>query len=89
MSLKKSGSPKKPTSNNYMMAFLGVGLSVSVELAVSIGIGWWLGTWVDERWDMAPYGMITGLVLFLAASLTHSIIVLNHLNKKLNKEDPT
>jgi F0F1-type ATP synthase assembly protein I len=70
-----------------MMAFLGVGLSVSIELAVSTGIGWWIGSWLDKRWDSAPYGMFVGVVLFLTASLVHSIIILNHLNKRMNSED--
>jgi F0F1-type ATP synthase assembly protein I len=84
MSSKKSD---KKSSQHYMMAFLGVGISVSVEIAVSMGIGWWIGKWVDARWGTAPYGMSAGVILFLAASLTHALVVLNHLNKRMNKEE--
>jgi|GEM_PF-1012547 len=89
MSSKKSDAPNKKTKReqNYMMAFLGVGMSVSVELAVSTGVGWWIGSWLDKRWGTAPYGMFVGLVLFLTASLIHAIIVLNHLNKRMNCEE--
>jgi F0F1-type ATP synthase assembly protein I len=81
--------PRKPrrtkrSDQSFMMAFLGVGLSVAVELAVAIGLGWYLGNWIDEKMGWAPYGMFAGVVLFFSASLTHAIIVLNHLNKRMN-----
>jgi len=75
---------RKPSEQGMMMAFLGVGMSVSVEIAVSTSVGWWLGGWVDTKMGWAPYGMFGGTVLFLAASITHAIIVLNHLNKRMN-----
>lgn len=75
---------RKVSEQGMMMAFLGVGMSVSVEIAVSTCVGWWLGGWVDTRMGWAPYGMFGGTVLFLSASLTHAIIVLNHLNKRMN-----
>ncbi len=91
MSSNESETPKrrraKRSEQSFMMAFLGVGLSVSVEIAVATVLGWYLGNWVDEKWGSAPYGMFVGVVLFLAASLTHAIIVLSHLNRRMNEEE--
>ena len=91
MSLNESETPKqrrkKRSDQNIMMAFLGVGLSVSVEIAVATTVGWYAGQWVDAKMGWAPYGMFVGVTLFLSASITHSIIVLNHLNKKLNSDN--
>jgi len=70
------------------MAFLGVGMSVSVEIAVSTSVGWWLGGEIDKKMGWAPYGMFCGVVIFLSASMAHAIIVLNHLNKRMNAEEP-
>jgi F0F1-type ATP synthase assembly protein I len=70
-----------------MMAFLGVGLSISVEIAVATTLGWYLGNWVDLKMGWAPYGMFCGVVIFISASLTHAIIVLNHLNKRMLASD--
>ncbi|MEO5666587.1 MAG: AtpZ/AtpI family protein [Bdellovibrionota bacterium] len=75
---------KKPNEQGLMMAFLGVGMSIAVEIAVSTCVGWWLGTWVDTKMHWEPYGMFAGVVIFLSASMTHAVIVLNHLNKRMN-----
>jgi F0F1-type ATP synthase assembly protein I len=78
------GKRPKRSDQNLMMAFLGVGLSISVEIAVSTTVGWWIGNWVDQKMGWAPYGMFCGVVLFLTVSMVHAIIVLNHLNKRMN-----
>jgi F0F1-type ATP synthase assembly protein I len=45
-------------------AFLGMGLSA----AVCVALGVWLGIWGDSTWHTSPALLVVGLVLGLAAA---------------------
>jgi F0F1-type ATP synthase assembly protein I len=46
------------------VAFLGMGLSA----AVCVAIGVWLGLWADSHWHTAPALLVVGLLLGLGAA---------------------
>jgi F0F1-type ATP synthase assembly protein I len=46
------------------VAFLGMGLSA----AVCVALGVWLGLWADSTWHTAPALLVVGLVLGLGAA---------------------
>jgi F0F1-type ATP synthase assembly protein I len=46
------------------VAFLGMGLSA----AVCVAIGVWLGLWADSTWHTAPALLVVGLLLGLGAA---------------------
>lgn len=78
---------KNRKSDGYTMAFLGVGMSVAIELVVATSIGYYLGKWVDDKMGWDPWGMLTSLILFMSVSIAHSIIVLNHLTDRMESDD--
>jgi F0F1-type ATP synthase assembly protein I len=82
---KPSRRPGK--ERNLAAAFLGVGISVATEIAVACAIGFYLGNWIDEQLNTAPYAMAITLTLFLTGSMVHAAIVLNHLNKRMQSDD--
>jgi len=44
-------------------AFTGIGLM----LAISTGLGTWLGMWLDERWHSSPWLTLVGLFMGMGA----------------------
>jgi F0F1-type ATP synthase assembly protein I len=69
--LQNSNNDKK---NPYYMA--GIGMSLCLELAVSVGVGWWLGEKLDAKLHSSPWFMIVGIAAFFSVSLYHMIVVL-------------
>ena len=49
---------------------MAVGTSVSTELAATVALGYYGGTWADARWHTGgPWLMLTGVLLGLAAGI--------------------
>jgi F0F1-type ATP synthase assembly protein I len=48
---------------------VGLLTSIPVVLLVGPALGYYLGSAVDRRWPVAPWGLTAGLVCGLAASL--------------------
>jgi len=42
--------------------------SIGLEMGLCVVIGYLAGSWVDERFELAPYGTITCLLLGCAAA---------------------
>lgn len=42
---------------------VGVYLTVPFVLAVSPIFGWWIGSWLDKKFETAPYLMYAGLLM--------------------------
>lgn len=70
-------SPKKPEwpqdENPWRTAGLVAGLGM--ELAVCIGLGWWLGTVYDDR-NGTDYGYLTGVVIGLVAGIGSAVALI-------------
>ncbi|MEE2757557.1 MAG: AtpZ/AtpI family protein [Myxococcota bacterium] len=43
--------------------------SIGLELGVSVVIGLLLGRWVEQQWDVAPWGVLLGISLGFAAAI--------------------
>jgi F0F1-type ATP synthase assembly protein I len=52
------------------VAFLGMGLSA----AVCVAIGVWLGLWGDRTWHTAPVLLVVGLLLGLGAATSMVVV---------------
>jgi ATP synthase protein I len=50
----------------------GLVMGLGVELAVCVGLGWWLGTVYDD-WNGTHYGYLTGVVIGLIAGIGSAI----------------
>ena len=48
----------------------GAGLLTAIPIVLLVGptLGYYLGTALDRRWSVAPWGMTSGIVLGLLAS---------------------
>ena len=44
-------------------------------------LGFFVGKWVDNRWDTAPYGMIILLILGFVASARETIRMIKSVNQ--------
>lgn len=69
-----SNSPRKPDlppdDNPWRAA--GLVTAIGVELAVCVGLGWWLGSVYDDR-NGTGYGYMTGLVIGLIAGIGSAV----------------
>jgi ATP synthase protein I len=59
-----------PDENPWKTAGLVMGLGV--ELAVCVGLGWWLGTVYDQR-NGTDYGYLTGVIVGLVAGIGSAV----------------
>ncbi|MFH1018351.1 MAG: AtpZ/AtpI family protein [Pseudomonadota bacterium] len=57
--------------------------TLAFEAAMAPVLGAWLGTLADRRWGISPWGLGTGVVLGLAASIR----ILRDLIRRSGKED--
>jgi len=64
----------------------GLLTSIPVVLLVGPALGYYLGTVLEARWPIAPWGMIVGIVLGAAASV-RVIMQLIRQSRGLNRHD--
>lgn len=64
------GSRPPQDENPWKTAGLVMGLGV--ELAVCVGLGWWLGDAYDQR-NGTQYGALTGVIIGLIAGIGSAI----------------
>lgn len=76
MSSDKSPKDKNPY---YLM---GIGLSLCTEVAVMGLVGWFVGSFLDARWDTRPWVTVGAVILFVLMSFVHIVKVLKDLEKK-------
>ncbi|WEK53974.1 MAG: AtpZ/AtpI family protein [Candidatus Cohnella colombiensis] len=62
-----------PDENPWKAAGLVAGLGI--ELAVCIGLGWWLGSIYDNR-NGTDYGYITGVVIGLVSGIGSAVALI-------------
>jgi F0F1-type ATP synthase assembly protein I len=52
-------------------------------MVVMGAIGWWIGSIVDNKWETSPWGILVGIIAFVALSLFHILRVLRDLQDRL------
>jgi F0F1-type ATP synthase assembly protein I len=81
--------PRRRANKATPAVLLGVGLSVSVEIAVGGYLGYFIGNYLDQRWGTQPWMMLGTLVLFLSSTLFHAFIVLDRVQKRMDSSNDT
>ncbi len=56
-------------------------LSVGTVLVAAILIGWFIGSWIDRRLGIAPWGMVSGVLLGTAAGFVELFRVVKKLGQ--------
>jgi F0F1-type ATP synthase assembly protein I len=54
---------------------------VGIQLVVSIVIGWWVGSWIDERFKTEPWFTLLGFLLGTAAGFVELFRVVAQASK--------
>ena len=54
-----------PTDDQNWGRFLGIGL----EMAVGVGLGYFVGAWLDRRYGWNGYGVLAGVGIGLTAGM--------------------
>lgn len=55
--------------NRERMQVLATYITLPFVLAIPPIVGWYIGSWLDRRFDIAPYGMYALVALGLAAGV--------------------
>ena len=51
----------------------GVFMSIPMLLAAGPMVGYFLGRFLDEKWSIAPWGLVSGLLIGLLAAVRETI----------------
>jgi ATP synthase protein I len=78
-----SAITNRPPHRDRIAAF---GLaSVGIELGASIGIGYWVGSWMDERYDTAPWFLVVWVLIGVTAGFRS---LFRAAKKAMNENQP-
>jgi ATP synthase protein I len=65
----------KPPEDINPWKTAGLVMGLGVELAVCVGLGWWLGSEYDNRFG-TRYGYLTGVVIGLVAGIGSAVVLI-------------
>ena len=79
---------QRSNGRRYAQLVQQAGLLTAIPFVLLVGpaIGYYLGTWVDQRWLCAPWGLGIGIAFGLAASARVTIQMIQEASS-LNKPD--
>jgi len=62
-----------------------VGMLTTIPFILLLGplIGYFAGSWIDRKWDLAPYGTIVLIVLGFAAAVRETVRLLRQTLRQL------
>jgi ATP synthase protein I len=63
----KSLKPETEDEKRDQVTKIGVYLTIPFVLAVSPILGWWIGSWLDKKFETTPYLMYAGLLFGFVA----------------------
>lgn len=64
-------------NNRKKLRQIGAFVTIPFVLAIPPVIGWFIGDWLDKKWDTSPYLMIIFLLLGFTAGIREFIRILN------------
>lgn len=60
----------------------GIYGAVGIQLSLTVVAGWFIGNYLDQKWEISPWLALTGLVLGFVGGLVNLIRILNWRQKK-------
>ena len=83
--IRKRRQPVQENRANASM--LGLAWRLTIELLVGIGVGGYLGWWLDQAMGTKPIMMLVLLILGMAAGLLNSVRTVSEMRRKLDEKD--
>ncbi len=83
--IRKRRQPVQENRANASM--LGLAWRLTIEMLVGIGVGGYLGWWLDQAMGTKPIMMLVLLILGMAAGLLNSVRTVSEMRRKLDEKD--
>lgn len=61
--------------------------AIGIQFVVAILIGYWAGTWLDEKFDQAPWFSMAGIFLGMTATLYDMVVLTRKSVRALNDDN--
>lgn len=61
--------------------------AIGLEMGIAAALGYWLGAWLDRRFDTAPWLMVGTLLLFVAVAFRNLFRLVMQRARDDNQED--
>jgi len=65
----EGGGPQPDQSGDSALASMGAFAAMGTTVAICVGLGVWLGLWLDRVWLGAPGGLLFGIALGTVAAV--------------------
>jgi len=86
--ISESRKKRQPVQENRANAsMLGLAWRLTIEMLVGIGVGGYLGWWLDKAFGTKPIMMLVLLMLGMAAGLLNSVRTVADMRRKLDEQD--
>ena len=86
--ISESRKKRQPVQENRANAsMLGLAWRLTIEMLVGIGVGGYLGWWLDRAFGTKPIMMLVLLMLGMAAGLLNSVRTVADMRRKLDEQD--
>jgi ATP synthase protein I len=82
---QKKRQPVQENRGNASM--LGLAWRLTIEMLAGIGVGGYLGWWIDGVFGTKPIFMLVLLILGMAAGLLNSVRTVAEMRRKLDEQD--
>ena len=86
--ISESRKKRQPVQENRGNAsMLGLAWRLTIEMLAGIGVGGYLGWWIDGVFGTKPIFMLVLLILGMAAGLLNSVRTVAEMRRKLDEQD--
>ncbi len=75
----------KKKSDQYLYA--GRWSSIGIQFIVSALVGYWIGQWIDTKFDTAPWFLVIGICLGLTAAFVDMVVLIQKSARLLKDDD--
>ena len=72
--------PPMSSQGDADLKWLGL-LQVGMVLVVFIALGYFLGAWLDRKWESSPWGVVGGVVLGSLGGFVHLFRTISRTTK--------